>query len=94
MKMIKVGNNKRIQSVSEKAILLEIGRTFDGQVITTWYPKSVVRVKNTRAGYDIFAPAWVNYQRNCIIGSYEVPEFTPGMYPFMDDMAGYDPMPF
>lgn len=93
MEIIKVANSRRIQATSEKAICVEIGRTFDGQVISTWYPKSVIRIKPTKSGYDVYAPAWVNYRRNCRIGSCDIPPVMSGMCPFPDDDERYDPYP-
>lgn len=72
--LIWIGNSKKIIAKSEKAICLEIGRSYNGKIITTWYPKSMVRIKYNRNGYDLFAPEWVNFKRNCRIGSFDMPD--------------------
>ena len=70
MSMMKIGTNKQIEKKSDKAIMLNIGTTFVGDPISTWYPKSVVKVIPTFDGYDIYVPEEMNLERKCRIGDF------------------------
>lgn len=90
MEMVKVGEASRILSTTLKAIQLEVGLTYQGDVITTWYPKSLIRLKRNDTTYDIYVPEWANHSKMCNIGSYLIPEDIPDMLPYTDEMVcGY-----
>lgn len=81
--LVRICNQKRVLGETEKAICVDIGRTFDGQPITTWYPKSACQIKPTQTGYELWAPAWMSRKRSCVIGKFNG-NTRPGFLPATD----------
>lgn len=82
--LVKVCSDRHIEGHTEKAIKVRIGSTLYGDPIFTFYPKSMVRTKPNRdGGYDVFVPKWVNRDRRCTVGVFDV-----------NDRPGFNPLPF
>lgn len=79
--LVKVCDDRHILGQTEKAIKVRIGQTLYGEPITTFYPKSMCQIlPNTRGGYDVYIPKWVNRDRRCVVGNFEgcsAPGFLP-----------------
>lgn len=65
---VRVGNTRDIILETEKAVCVPIGKTFSGDLITTWYPKQSLLKKPATLGWDLYAPAWTNRNRRCCFG--------------------------
>lgn len=82
--LVRVCDDRHILGQTDKAIKVRIGQTLYGEPITTFYPKSMYRVRyKAGGGYDLFVPKWVNRDRKCAVG-----QFDAGVTP------GFDPLPF
>lgn len=82
--LVRVCSDNHILGETEKAIKVRIGQTLYGEPITTFYPKQYCQIKsNSRGGFDLFVPKWVNRDRRCCVG-----EFDMGVQP------GFSPLPF
>ena len=82
--LVRVCDDRHILGQTDKAIKVRVGQTLYGEPITTFYPKSMCRIRSRMGGgYDVFVPKWVNRDRKCAVG-----EFDAGITP------GFDPLPF
>lgn len=71
--LVRVCDNRHILGETEKAIRVRIGQTLYGEPITTFYPKSLCKIRYREdGGYDVFVPKWVNRNRSCLVGDFEV----------------------
>lgn len=67
--MVHVCDDRHIIRETEKAIMVRIGQTLYGKPITTFYPKSLCRIRYKDDGsYSIYVPKWTNRSRTCVVG--------------------------
>lgn len=79
--LVRVCDDRHILGQTDKAIKVRIGQTLYGEPITTFYPKSMCKIRpKMGGGYDVFVPKWVNRDRKCAVGQFEVCN-TPGFEP-------------
>ena len=79
--LVRVCDDRHILGQTDKAIKVRIGQTLYGELITTFYPKSMCQTTpNSRGGFDIYVPKWLNRDRRCTVGDFEC-SFESGFYP-------------
>lgn len=67
--LVHVCDDRHIIRETDKAIMVRIGQTLYGKPITTFYPKSLCRIRYKDDGsYSIYAPQWTNRSRTCVVG--------------------------
>lgn len=79
--LVRVCDNRHILGQTDMAIKVRIGQTLYGEPITAFYPKSLCQIRpKPNGGYDVFVPKWVNRDRRCRVGDFDVavaPGFSP-----------------
>lgn len=79
--LVHVCDDRHIIRETDKAIMVRIGQTLYGKPITTFYPKSLCRIRFKDNGdYSIYVPQWVNRSRMCVVGQISSPD-AHGLHP-------------
>ena len=79
--LVKVCDSRHVLGHTDKAILVRVGQTLYGAPITTFYPKQYCQTRpKPGGGYEVFVPKWVNRNRNCRVGDFEM-KVEPGFSP-------------
>ena len=68
-----IGKQSDVLATTALAICLPIGKSLHtDEVITTWYPISIVSKKRCGNDWQLYAPKWTKYNRKCVIGKTEI----------------------